>query len=627
MTATPSNRPPSRSTAAVIEAKDVVAGYLPGVNILNGCSLVAYPGEMIGIIGPNGAGKSTLLKAMFGLVKIRSGSVHLGTQDITNLRANTLVEMGVGFVPQNNNVFPSLTIEENLQMGLFLRPKKIRERLDAMWDLFPALHERRSRSAGALSGGERQSLAMARALMMEPSVLLLDEPSAGLSPVRQDETFIRTRRINKTGVCVVMVEQNARRCLQICDRGYVLDQGKDAYTGTGRELANDPKVIQLYLGTLAEDVESKSDEAGTRPSRPASRRRGSGPVEHVAPLESSYVAGGQGDEHAAHDHRTHDGEPAPVAHEGRQRAGEHQPDRPRDERADHVEGVDPGQLVRVDLLLDRKVPADAEDLEAEAVQPRTQQHDDQRVGPRHGQRERRGQGQEAGADEEGVPGPPAQRDQPADHEAEHHRRQRPTPGGAAERVADHDRAEHALRTAVEEVVEQGLEDEQPQPRVPHDLAETGRHVAPQARLGARSGHRGHPDLREQRGGDRERERVEGQRPAAADPDHQQPGHAAADDHRDVLGDPAPRDRALQELERDGLLGDRRRAGAAQRAQGAVEHAQDGQQRDAGPATDQRERHEPLTTAAAAADPWSITLRGSRSPRTPPNSTAPTSASA
>ena len=167
--------------------------------------------------------------------------------------------MGVGFVPQTNNVFPSLTIEENLRMGLFLRPKKVRERLGAMWDLFPVLHDRRNQRAGALSGGERQSLAMARALMMEPSVLLLDEPSAGLSPVRQDETFLRTRRINKTGVCVVMVEQNARRCLQICDRGYVLDQGRDAYTGTGRELANDPKVIELYLGTLAKDV----DEART----------------------------------------------------------------------------------------------------------------------------------------------------------------------------------------------------------------------------------------------------------------------------------------------------------------------------------------------------------------------------
>jgi branched-chain amino acid transport system ATP-binding protein len=245
----------------VIEAKDVIAGYLPGVNILNGCSVVAYPGELIGIIGPNGAGKSTLLKAMFGLVRVHSGSVTLGTQDITNLKANRLVEMGVGFVPQNNNVFPSLTIEENLLMGLYLRPRKVKERLEAMWELFPVLHGYRSRSAGALSGGERQSLAMARALMMEPSVLLLDEPSAGLSPVRQDETFIRTRRINKTGVCVVMVEQNARRCLQICDRGYVLDQGRDAYTDTGRALANDPKVIELYLGTLAEDVDAERDHA------------------------------------------------------------------------------------------------------------------------------------------------------------------------------------------------------------------------------------------------------------------------------------------------------------------------------------------------------------------------------
>ncbi|WP_203335754.1 ABC transporter ATP-binding protein [Nocardioides limicola] len=240
----------------VVEARDIVAGYLPGVNILNGCSLTAYPGEMIGIIGPNGAGKSTLLKAMFGLVKVHSGEVLLNGEDITHRRTNKLVEMGVGFVPQTNNVFPSLTIEENLRMGLFLRPKKAQERLAAMWDLFPLLHERRNTSAGGLSGGERQSLAMARALMMEPSVLLLDEPSAGLSPVRQDETFLRTRMINKTGVCVVMVEQNARRCLQICHRGYVLDQGRDAHTGTGRDLANDPKVIELYLGTLATDLDA-----------------------------------------------------------------------------------------------------------------------------------------------------------------------------------------------------------------------------------------------------------------------------------------------------------------------------------------------------------------------------------
>ena len=245
----------------VVHADALVAGYLPGINILNDCSLVAYPGELIGIIGPNGAGKSTLLKALFGLVPVRGGTVTLHGEDITNWKANKLVQAGVGFVPQTNNVFPSLSIEENLQMGIFLRPRRLQERLAAVYDLFPVLAERRSQRAGGLSGGERQSVAMARALMMEPSVLLLDEPSAGLSPVRQDETFIRTRKINRTGVTVIMVEQNARRCLQICDRGYVLDQGRNSYTGTGRELANDPKVTELYLGTLAQDVEDVAESA------------------------------------------------------------------------------------------------------------------------------------------------------------------------------------------------------------------------------------------------------------------------------------------------------------------------------------------------------------------------------
>ncbi|MFT4135965.1 ABC transporter ATP-binding protein [Microbacterium sp.] len=238
----------------LVKADNVVAGYLPGVNILNGCTLEAYPGELIGIIGPNGAGKSTLLKALFGLVNIRSGTVTLDGEDITNQRADKLVRTGVGFVPQTNNVFPGLTIEENLQMGMYLRPKDFATRRDQIWELFPVLAERRRQRAGSLSGGERQSVAMARALMMDPKVLLLDEPSAGLSPVRQDETFIRTREINKTGVTIIMVEQNARRCLQICDRGYVLDQGRNAYEGKGRALAKDPKVIELYLGTLADDV-------------------------------------------------------------------------------------------------------------------------------------------------------------------------------------------------------------------------------------------------------------------------------------------------------------------------------------------------------------------------------------
>ena len=234
----------------VVHVDNLVAGYLPGVNILNGCSLEARQGELIGIIGPNGAGKSTLLKAIFGQVKIREGHIYLNGSDITGLRANKLVERGVGMVPQNNNVFPSLTIEENLQMGVFQKPKLYAERLDFVVGLFEELKKRLKQRAGSLSGGERQMVAMGRALMMDPKVLLLDEPSAGLSPVRQDEAFIRVSEINKAGVTTIMVEQNARRCLQICDRAYVLDQGRDAYTGSGRELLNDPKVISLYLGTL-----------------------------------------------------------------------------------------------------------------------------------------------------------------------------------------------------------------------------------------------------------------------------------------------------------------------------------------------------------------------------------------
>lgn len=234
----------------VIEVKDVHAGYLPGVNILNGCNLVANQGELIGIIGPNGAGKSTLLKAIFGLVQVREGTITLNGDSITGLKANQLVAKGVGFVPQNNNVFPSLTIADNLQMGVFQEPEKFEEGVDFVVTVFPDLKSRLSQRAGSLSGGERQMVAMGRALMMQPEVLLLDEPSAGLSPVRQDEAFIRVSEINQTGVTTIMVEQNARRCLQVCDRAYVLDQGKDAYTGVARDLLNDPRVIDLYLGSL-----------------------------------------------------------------------------------------------------------------------------------------------------------------------------------------------------------------------------------------------------------------------------------------------------------------------------------------------------------------------------------------
>ena len=200
---------------AVLRADDLIAGYLPGVNILNGSDLYCQEGELVGIIGPNGAGKSTLLKALFGLVKIKTGTVTLKGDDITNQRADALVTKGIGFVPQSDNVFPSLTIQENLEMGVYQRPSSFKKRFEFVGDLFPALIDRRAQRAGSLSGGERQMVAMGRALMMEPSVLLLDEPSAGLSPVLQDEVFVQTRRINRAGVSVVMVEQNASRCLQI----------------------------------------------------------------------------------------------------------------------------------------------------------------------------------------------------------------------------------------------------------------------------------------------------------------------------------------------------------------------------------------------------------------------------
>ncbi len=234
----------------LIEIDNVVAGYTPGVPILNGVNLVLAPGELGGIIGPNGAGKSTMLKALFGLISITSGDVRYKGDDISKLKAHELVERGIGYVPQNNNVFPSLTVEENLEMGLFLRPSRITERLAVVTDMFPRLGERLKQRAGSLSGGERQMLAMGRALMMEPEVLLLDEPSAGLSPALQDQAFIRTKQINKSGVGIIMVEQNASRCLQICDRGYVLDSGRNAYTDTGENLLKDPKVIELYIGTL-----------------------------------------------------------------------------------------------------------------------------------------------------------------------------------------------------------------------------------------------------------------------------------------------------------------------------------------------------------------------------------------
>jgi branched-chain amino acid transport system ATP-binding protein len=237
--------------APLLEATDLVAGYVPEVDILDGISLTVAPGEMVGIIGPNGAGKSTFLKAVLGLVPVRSGHVYLSGDDITGHKAHQLVARGVGFVPQTNNVFPSLTVTENLEMGAFLRPQEFAEQRDYVYALFPRLRERAKQRTGSLSGGERQMVAMGRALMVRPQLLLLDEPSAGLSPALQDQVFLKCREINDTGVAILMVEQNARRCLQVCHRGYVLDQGRTAYTGLGQVLLGDPKVVDLYLGTLA----------------------------------------------------------------------------------------------------------------------------------------------------------------------------------------------------------------------------------------------------------------------------------------------------------------------------------------------------------------------------------------
>ena len=238
----------------LLEAVDLTAGYLPEVNILNGCNLTLAQGELIGVIGPNGAGKSTLLKVLFGLLSARSGTVTFKGEDITACRPHDLVARGIGYVPQVDNVFPSLTVRENLEMGVYQRPTTFATRFEVVSQLFPLLAARAGQRTGLLSGGERQMVAMGRAMMMDPAVLLLDEPSAGLSPALQDEVFQRCGIINDTGVSIVMVEQNAHRCLQICDRGYVLDQGANAYTGKGEALLADPKVIELYLGTLAKAV-------------------------------------------------------------------------------------------------------------------------------------------------------------------------------------------------------------------------------------------------------------------------------------------------------------------------------------------------------------------------------------
>ena len=232
----------------LLEATDLVAGYVPEVNILNGCNLSLFPGELVGIIGPNGAGKSTFLKAVFGLIPIRSGTVKLRGDDITAMRAHDLVAKGVGYVPQTNNVFPRLTVEENLEMGMYQRPKLFGERMEFVCELFPLLGQRRKQRAGSLSGGERQMLAMAMALMVEPRVLLLDEPSAGLSPVAAERLFDAISEINRQGLSIVIVEQNASEALNLSNRAYILVDGKNSRTGDAKQLAGDPDIRRVFLG-------------------------------------------------------------------------------------------------------------------------------------------------------------------------------------------------------------------------------------------------------------------------------------------------------------------------------------------------------------------------------------------
>ncbi|MDQ3724784.1 MAG: ABC transporter ATP-binding protein [Actinomycetota bacterium] len=234
----------------LLVAEDLVAGYVAEVDILDGASLEVREGEIATVVGPNGAGKSTLIKTIFGLVRPRRGRVTLRGEDLTGLEPHAITRRGMSYVPQLDNVFPSLTVEENLEIGSLDRATT-KQRMETMYELFPRLGERQRQAAGTMSGGERQMLAMARALMPSPQVLLLDEPSAGLAPAFVEQIFAQVAEINRSGVTVVMVEQNARRALAMSDRGYVLDLGRNAFEGSGREVLDDPKVAELYLGGTA----------------------------------------------------------------------------------------------------------------------------------------------------------------------------------------------------------------------------------------------------------------------------------------------------------------------------------------------------------------------------------------
>jgi ABC-type branched-subunit amino acid transport system ATPase component len=232
----------------LLEVADVEAGYGEAF-VLNGVSLAAAPGELVAIIGPNGAGKSTLLKVIYGLLRPRAGSIRYAGKDLTGLQPEQLTRLGLNYVPQVGNVFPSLSIAENLQVGCVSLPRgERRQALDDLYAHFPLLADRRRQRAGTLSGGQRKLLAIARALVTRPRALLLDEPSAGLSPQAVEVVFTQLAEVNERGIAIVMVEQNARRALALADRGYVLDMGRNAHEGSGPELLHDPRVAALYLG-------------------------------------------------------------------------------------------------------------------------------------------------------------------------------------------------------------------------------------------------------------------------------------------------------------------------------------------------------------------------------------------
>ena len=237
-------------TKPILECNGIAAGYVKGLNILQGVDLVVNEGEIVSIIGPNGAGKSTLLKAIMSLIKVSAVRFYVNGEEKTNLSTHRIVMEGIGYVPQVANIFPSLTIHENLEIGSWSIKRNKKEALTKIYNDFPMLGDRKKDKAGNLSGGQRQILALARALITSPSLLLLDEPSAGLSPVAINEVFTSIKEINDSGVSILLVEQNAKRALSFSDRGYVLDQGRNAYQGKGEELLNDARVIDLYLGKL-----------------------------------------------------------------------------------------------------------------------------------------------------------------------------------------------------------------------------------------------------------------------------------------------------------------------------------------------------------------------------------------